>query len=350
MRSCRGRGEKATIGVGMKWLLGLLSCTIAAAAGLSCLSETGEPVDSWVIVKAPRATDYLYAEPGYPLQPSSEVSLNETARGALAYTTQQLWTPGTSYFIYNDEDPTNQTYSFSYGHLKGYGALDETTGTAFWVQHSVPKFLRGPAVASSYEGLLSNAWENAQHMLCVSLPLSAFDAIVPPLTLTRARLYDIHVTEGLRAAYPTVADWIGGVVSTAAVCQTRTTHTAGGMELVVFEKSTQWGGALWDSCIAPYFGRELRVQSWLQGTPIGANCSGIEPVVDVESVAFSPAFSWTNADDHSKWGVADDGSVVCFGDINRVVTQTARGGGAVCTRDKDYAAAFAAAHVTTDTC
>ena len=45
--------------------------------------------------------------------------------------------------------------------------------------------------------------------------------------------------------------------------------------------------------------------------------------------------TWTEGQDHAKWGVALDGSgLLCVGDINRMRSQRDRGGGAVCFQNR----------------
>lgn len=330
------------------WLLALLAPTIVAA--IQCRSESGDTVDSWFILKSPNSSRYFYADPDTPFQPSIHQSLNLTSEGALAKTTEQLWSDSVSYFIYNDEDPNSNTYSYTYGHLKGYVIMDESDASAIWVQHSIPKFLEGPSTRSSYGGLLPNAWDNAQHMLCLSISLPTLATFAESLALTRARIYDSSVLPTLATKYPNLTAMIQGSTSKQPLCIYDAFQTISGMKFTTFMKSTQWNNALWDACVAPYFQRGLIVQSWLQGSVIGANCSGSYPITDVESVSISPDFSWLNENDHSKWALSVDHSFVCFGDINRVYSQAGRGGGAVCLTEPNYVAALAEATLTTDSC
>lgn len=330
------------------WLLALLYPALASA--LQCLSDTGQPVDSWFIIKAPNSTRYLYADPETPFQPSIHASLNLTSEGALAKTTEQLWKDEVSYFIYNDEDPNSSTYSYTYGHLKGYAALDETDDSAVWVQHSIPKFLEGPSTRDSYGGLLPNAWDNSQHILCLSVTGSTLESFAPSLFLTRARIYDQTISSTVSKQYPNLTALANGHTSTKPVCSHQSFQTVGGMKFDTFEKSTQWNSALWDNCIAPFYETGLIVQSWLQGSRIGANCSGPYPIQDVTSISFSPEFAWENQNDHSKWAISQSNQIVCMGDINRVYAQAARGGGAVCLSEANYVQALTSATLQTDAC
>lgn len=333
----------------MNLLLTLIYIATSATA-LQCLSDTGQPVDSWFIIKAPNSTRYLYADPESSFQPSIHTSLNITSEGALAKTTEQLWKDNVSYFIYNDEDPNSSAYSYTYGHLKGYAAIDESDDSAIWVQHSIPKFLEGPSTRNSYGGLLSNAWDNSQHMICVSITGSTLESFAPSLALTRARIYDHFVSKQVSNQYPNLTALLNGYYSSEPICNQQEFETVGGMKFTTFEKSTQWNSALWDNCIAPFYETGLVVQSWLQGSRMGANCSGPYPITDVMSISFFPDFSWDNQNDHSKWAISKSNNIVCMGDINRVYAQAARGGGAVCLSEPNYVHALASARFQTDAC
>ncbi len=332
----------------MNWCLVLLAPVFATA--IQCMSDNGSPIDSWFIIKAPNSTQYFYADPDTPFQPSIHPSLNLTSEGALAKTTEQLWSDSVSYFIYNDEDPNSNTYSYTYGHLKGYVIIDESDNSAVLVQHSIPKFLEGPSSRPSYKGLLPNAWDNAQHMVCLSISLPTLASFADSFSLTRARIYDFFSSDTLAANYPNLTAMIHGAYSTQPLCIHDSFQTVGGMKFTTFTKSTQWNRALWDDCIVPYTQSGLIVQSWLQGHAIGANCSGPYSITDVQSIKFSQECSWTNQHDHSKWALSVDHSFACFGDINRVESQALRGGGAICLTEPNYVAALSDAIITTDSC
>ena len=332
----------------MIWLLSLLYPALSSA--IQCISDTGHDVDSWLIIKGPSSTNYFYADPETPFQQSIQSSLNLTTQGALAKTSQQLWNEDVSYFIYNDENPNSNTYPYTYGHLKGYAIIDESDDSVVLVQHSIPKFLEGPSTRSSYGGLLPNAWVNAQHAICLSISLSTLATFSDSLALTRARIYDTHISTTLQTNYPNLTAMLNGQYSTSPLCIQNQFATNGGTRFHTFEKSTQWNRALWDDCIAPFFQTGLIVQSWLQGSPIGANCSGPYPITDVQSVAFSPDFAWEATNDHSKWAISTDQSYACFGDINRVYSQASRGGGAICLTEPNYLAALANATIQTNSC
>lgn len=331
----------------IKWIISFASLLISAT-GLTCLSDTGSPTDTWLIMKEPHSTSYLYADPSQQLQPSQHSSLNSSSFGALTLTTEQMWKADT-YVIYNDENPMNTTYSYSFGHTKGYLFFnDDATGV--WIQHSIPQFPVGPKFAAAYEGLTHNAWTNAQHIFCMSLTATTINKIADGMLLNRPRVNDWKLSL-VGSQFGSVAALATEIYSVQPNCKTVPIQTRGGAALTVFAKSAEWGHDIWDDCITATIDDSIYVQSWLQGQQLGPYCPTTgETVEDIQSVDFGDGFTWDNSVDHSKWGVSNSGTTVCFGDINRVVTQATRGGGAVCTSQPNYSTGFASAVSATDSC
>lgn len=323
----------------------LLSIPLVHAA-IQCLDELGKPTDSWTILKAPQTGDnYLYASAKEDLyQPTT--SLNDTTRGALATTLQQLWAEGTSYVLFNDEPPQSSTYNFTVGHTKGILATDETTG--FYIIHSLPKFPTGPGQASSYRGLSSNTWTYAQNLYCASFPLQALDNAAYAFQLNLPLIYDSFLTTAVALAAPNISALAKGKSSSAPICAYHSFTTLGGAPHILFAKSSQWNKDLWSSCVAPVLKEDLVVESWIRGSAIGPSCTSSYTVLDAQDISFNTVFTWNEYNDnhtrvygstpfhyssemdHSKWASSSDGSITCHGDINRMTTQFTRGGGALC--------------------
>ena len=310
-----------------------------AGASLSCLDESGTPVDSWVALKQPSGTYYYYYDSAKQEFHLSSYSMNDTENGALTWTTQQLWSgQATTYAIFNDEEPGETNYSYTYGHTKGYFALaDDDSG--FYVTHSVPLYPVGPGSSSTYLGLGSNAWMYAQNALCLSVNGATLDALAYKFHLNRPLVYDSRISATATQKYSNIKKLVNGDFSTAALCANSALFTTGGMGFVIFAKSTQWNNDLWSGCVVPAIQDTIYVESWIRGSQEPAYCpsSGAD-VLDISGVDFSSSGGgsygvWSETKDHSKWAVSSDNNTVCFGDINRMSTQYARGGGTVCYKD-----------------
>jgi deoxyribonuclease-2 len=328
----------------------LLLSLLPVVSGLSCLNEKGAAVDLWAAIKQPTGTGYLYYEPGQSLS-VSPYSMNDTDNGALAWTTQQLWSSeADTYVIFNDEPPESSYYNFSYGHTKGYFAVaDDLTG--FYITHSIPMFPKGPSQSKSYTGLGGNAYTYAQNVLCLSVNASTLDALSYKFQLNRPQIYDSKVSNNIEIHYKNISNLANGKYATAAICADQDLATVGGVGFTIFAKSTQWGKDLYDSCVAERLSSDLWVESWIRGSAEGPDCpaSGFQ-TLDVESVDFGSGYSWSETQDHSKWAVAINQSIVCMGDINRMTTQYTRGGGTACLIDSALYEALEKASTKTDSC
>lgn len=335
-----------------RWLTLLATSFLATATATNCKSDAGHDVDWWVAIKAPKGTDYLYADSTAPAQLTPSIhSMNDTTAGALAHTVRQLWTADTAYIIWNDEPlPAAPSYNFSYGHTKGI----LTDG--FWLVHSIPLFPAGPSIAPSYQALGSNAWTYAQSAACFTVNATAtLDTMGALFQLYHPNIYDVGATPSVSTAVQSLA---AGEFKTDPVCSV-VDLTLPGMEATLFGKTPAWNADLWSACVAPKMGVDLAVESWLRGSEVGPVCNGPEWTVDVEEVDYGGGFTWSEYNDHGKWAVAaptlgeravdPNGTIFCIGGINRMTTQYARAGGAVCWRTP-LAAAFANAITSQGSC
>lgn len=328
--------------VGLVRLIAAVVVTVAAAATatLQCKDDDGRSVDWWVAVKEPRGTGYFYGDSNSGgAFTRSRHSMNDTAAGALAATMRQVWDSdaAVAYILWNDEPPAATGYNFSYGHTKAV-LVGSGSDSGFWLTHSIPLFPAGPALIPEYSGLGSNAWMYAQSAACFTLDSAdAVNTVASSLQLVHPQIYD---TGGDAAAVgPEFAALAAGTWSGDAVCKQTTVGA-----LTVFAKTPAWNADLWSACIAPALQRDLWVESWLRGSEEGPACSGAWKTLDVQSLAWG----WDEPADHSKWAVAQN-TTLCIGDINRMTTQYARAGGAVCF-DTPLAATFAAAVTATNEC
>ena len=106
--------------------------------------------------------------------------------------------------------------------------------------------------------------------------------------------------------------------------------TSGGVPFTYFAKSPGANVDLYESIISPYYNDGMILQTW--GRPYEQNfCppSYNYPNSNLLEVK-AGTYWWTGYYDHSKWGVPTSAKVVCYGDMNRMNTQRARGGGALC--------------------
>jgi deoxyribonuclease-2 len=293
-------------------VLSFLGLVSAATASFSCKSETGIDVGNWTILKFPQSTSYVYSTESQ----KSQYSLNDTTNGALAQTIQQLWLPAINYALYNDEAPYATSYNFSVAHAKAVLMWDTETIIALF--HSIPKFPVGPEEASSYIGLLSNAWDYAQHIACVNLPIQNLGILTASLSALTPYVY-----EGELPTEP---------VNTEQSCQY--IQIGSNSERTLITKPQAYSVDIWETCVSQYFNTDIQVMSWIHGTMDGpfTNQTTTRTTTDIAEIAYSFGISYKEYDNHAKWAIGIK-PLVCIGDLNRVETQKQRSGMALCWDD-----------------
>jgi deoxyribonuclease-2 len=122
-----------------------------------------------------------------------------------------------------------------------------------------------------------------------------------------------------------------------------------GGAFMAFAKDNSWADNLYGALVAPTIKANMLVESW--GRPLMAPaCDGQYTVNNVLSVTFPGGTVFTETQDHSKWGISTKGSWVCIGDINRMASQTKRGGGTLCFFNADLWNSLKASITTQDQC
>ena len=120
----------------------------------------------------------------------------------------------------------------------------------------------------------------------------------------------------------------------------------------MFTKSSKHAKFLYEDMISGYFGSSLHVSSW--GRPYQLPSCGLSlKTLNVKKIMLHNGDSWTGGSDHSKWAVSERGRgkpVTCFCDLNRMTSQKSRGGGCLCSSNRNLHEAFSSMIVETDSC
>ena len=321
----------------------------AVCASTSCYNDTGAIIDQWAAIKRHDSYSYIYADATNWTLALSPYMMNGTASGALASTVQQLWESGIQYIAYNDEvGGLLGTVDHEPGHLKGIIAFNASDNTGFWLSHSVPSFPSDPRVVPAYDGLPATAEIYAQDFFCVSMNTTELEALAAMLLLDSITIIAKNISANTTTAYPNIYLLSEGKYLEDPVCLNASIHG-----VTVFAKTGEWDLDLWSSCVAPAYEDEFLVETWIRGDAVGPSCPPEfnYTTLDVTGLDFGIAdFAWDETDDHSKWGVAATLPIICFGDINRMTTQFAEGGGAACIENEDLASQFRAAIISHNTC
>ena len=308
-----------------------LSKTVSA---ISCKDESGSDIPTWTIMKLPQGTAYYYYDTNNQYT-FSQYSLNDTTNGSLTHTLNQLWSSDTNYVIYNDEPPNQTEYNFSVAHSKAVWMWDDTS--AIVITHSIPKFPRGPKETTLYEGLMSNAWDYGQAAACFQVSLNALPAALHLVYETVPFIYDQSCKNCYTDFKPNTTD----------SCET---YIIDGQH-IMFMKPSEVEVDIWASCISPYFNSNVSVESWIHGTTDGPYCPPTYAfeTLDIQSLKFPEGQSFTEYEDHSKWGILHS-PLVCFGDLNRVTSQMTRAGTVYCWKDPELWTQLNELIVSTNSC
>jgi deoxyribonuclease II len=80
------------------------------------------------------------------------------------------------------------------------------------------------------------------------------------------------------------------------------------------------------------------VETWIRGKiPPIADWDGIHKTFDIKFInlgSMGAHWAWPETHDHAKWGITLKTDWVCVGDINRMISQRQRGGGAIAFQNR----------------
>jgi deoxyribonuclease-2 len=306
-------------------------------ADISCLDNSGKAVDWWISYKLPKismSNTYISEGKGFAymddVAPRLEIfqSYISDQTSFLGRTLNQVYkNNGIGRIMWNDETPFGKTTS-SRAHAKGVLIFNDQTG--IFVRHSVPNF--PPAANQSYV-YPSSGTIYGQSMFCVSLDINGIAQIAAQFLINGPEIYDAFVPTSVKKN--DISDLANGVKSTQNVNSSAVSiKTRKGKVLQDFAKTKQSNSDLWEQIIAPTLNRNLIVETW--GRPLDPSFCGFRKVENIHEISFSTDITFVETKDHSKWGITSttQNGIVCIGDINRMVSQRKRGGGATCFSDQ----------------
>jgi hypothetical protein len=221
-------------------------------------------------------------------------------------------------------------------------AFDAGTKTGVYILHSAPNY---PAVLSDNtinSSLPDNTWEYGQHFYCVSLDETSLATVVT----------------NLQVIYPVVYAQTGTFNQTSfedslLMQQVQTFSLVDGEVVTILSKSPNYTtGFLYEDIIQPYFQLELYVESWGRPyqPPICPGNSTYE-TLNIDYVQFDNGDGWDHYSDHSKWAVAPGNQgIACACDMNRMDSQSMRGGSCICMTNPVFYSAMAGIVQTVDQC
>ena len=324
---------------------------------MSCLDESGNPVDRWVAIKQPKSGDYYYYTDDGDTFVKSDFTVTQTDDGMIMDTINQMYGKSfnlTNYIfgMYNDEPPPDATASSSYAHAKGVLITDTKQG--FWLVHSMPHW---PPTQNQGPGEFPDT-TYGQSLQCITMSAANADLVATGLMTSRPYIYDKNIGDAVAGQLPNFESWLGGTHSSDPSSVTIPLKSWNGAVFTQLEKASTWGKDFWDDLVAPYYSTALNVETWRSGSGgrIGSICgTGGEKtdtydVLEVASIKMPDGTAWAGTTDHSKWAVGVDADMYCIGDLNRMCSQESRGGGGVCRTDSGISKAMRALVAGVEAC
>lgn len=290
-----------------------------------------------------------------------------------------------SYMWKHPVEHWNDSTGAMYGHTKGLLAHDLSAKTGFYLQHSAPAFPFNHTATPDYWHFPFDQSIFAQHFFCTSLSQINLEAVAAVARYYHAFIYEAWVPSHAKSTLPeltALAVFKGGSLNgTNANVGSALVETLGGLKMTIIGKTATFDGDLYEDAIAPQLLSQssppvtFQVQTWCCGNDgyccEPAYCLGAPIVnasepqrhehtykyssVDVMQVDFGKGgdgdqLTYRVAGNHAKWLVGSTGMWVCMADMNRMITQRLRGGGALCFEDADVHAVFSAAISKAESC
>jgi len=317
---------------------------------ISALDESGKPVDWWFIYKVPKLSagaamdpatgyEYVYYDSTIDANPdklSRRVALSpfriDQGKGALNLTLDSVFkhpSATTGWILYNDEKPSGAGEArddANLGHTKGVIAFDTSSGSAYWLLHSWPKFADPEA---SHEPTP----EYGQTYFCVSLDIAAASKLAAQM-IDHQEPQTYLNRPGKISNNDPLALLMGKIDAKApGDSDVINLQSRAGMPFKVIAKNKNWNRDFWNELVGPTLGEDMDDETWIRGKiPPIADSDGVHKTFDIKYInlgALGVHWAWPETHDHAKWGITLHSDWICVGDINRMVTQRKRGGGTI---------------------
>jgi len=265
-------------------------------------------------------------------------ALYETFNQANTDSTLQIiaWNdePATTTSSSSNEDASTATHS---AHSKGVIIYDQSAENGIYLPHSTPQY---PAVDDT--GInITVGWSQrvyGQNYLCLSLDKENLEKVAEGMLLTGVTVYYNSITD--KTATNLYKLGKGPSASSTADDFQTIPFSLGSMNIIGFFKNPYYDtGFIFENVMVPYLKDSLLVESW--GRPYQAPTCDISGGYETDNIASiklcnDDEGSWDNVNDHSKWAITKTKNYVCSGGMNRMTSQSKRGGAFFCFQDTAF--------------
>ena len=172
---------------------------------------------------------------------------------------------------------------------------------------------------------------------CVSLSPDDVENAAAAVKYVDPSVYSSVVPAGLSGAYPTLTALVAGARTAGA--GSTTVHSTANNVFTHYGKSGSWGKDIWEDLVQADLGVDMWLETWIRSPAMPNYCRPEYPYDsrNIATMTYAGGETFKYTQDHTKMGIAVNGTssqyYVCIGDNNRMTSQWARGGGAVCFRN-----------------
>ncbi|KAL6049256.1 hypothetical protein STEG23_007072 [Scotinomys teguina] len=269
-----------------------------------------------------------------------------SSKSILGRTLEQLYeaynskSNDTAYLMYNDGVPKSTNYSRKYGHTKGLLVWNRTQG--FWLIHSVPGFPPFPEDGYDYP---SSGKRYGQSGICITFKYSQYEIIDSHLLVSQPNIYSCSIPNIFHQELIHMPQ-LCAKSSSFKIPGRRLTmlQSAQGLNFLHFVKPDSYTDDILTAWMAQHLKTNLLAETWQRkGHELPSNCSLPYHVYNIKTIKLDARTYLSSYRDHSKWCISTEGSKyrwTCIGDLNRDPHQAFRGGGFICTPNRNIYYSF----------
>ena len=215
-----------------------------------------------------------------------------------------------------------------------------------WLVHSVPNFPPQKEKGYSYP---ETAMRYGQSFLCLTFSKGDLPVIAQQLLYTWPLIYD-YKFDGSAGGQNLDLVLKGKHIENAPWTSSKTLVTMGGKEFTSFAKFTDFDADLYNDWLTAYYQKSFYTETWQNGVgKLPSNCStrnSVKNIIRLDIVGME----YKETQDHSKWAISTEGSILCIGGINRMESQFKRPGGTICFQEPTLATQIRESIVEVEEC
>ena len=256
-----------------------------------------------------------------------------------------------NYFLWNDDKTvkggSHEKAANSKAHAKGTLIYDENLGS--FLLHSLPRFPTRTLDNQVLTELPSNAGSYGQSFLCITITKSTAESIVKMLDCININVNKAVDSDRINSysSNQFVINLINNKMDVSCPSQhTEEITSKDGVVFTFYGKNYKNKIIPYDTTMRESYNDNFYVRTWSRPSLAPAQYD-IYNLVNVLEVKFG-SYSYPQTKEHSKWAIAENKNIVCFGDLNHVESQKDRGGHIVCFQNDKLHTIMKNAIVSTD--